>query len=161
MVKSVYSFQGHKIAVNWLTLFNNNQLVNSLHQAEVIFDNSSLPLGFWTRTNSDGNYSGNNCRDWSSSSSSDNSTVYSFIFKSPEDGDTFLDNGTKMPCNQSRYFLCFKYKLECTPEKSPIIYLAFRCKSIQQGEELRLERVCLYDIKDAYTHYSGRDRLMI
>ena len=87
----------------------------SLHQAEVIYDNSSSTAaaaggtGFWTGTNSDGTFSGNNCRDWSSSASSDNATWGSLLFK---DSSAWIDNGTSISCTTStayKFYLCFMY----------------------------------------------------
>ena len=59
----------------------------SLHLAEVIADNytnsyaASGGTGFWSGTKSDGTFSGDNCRDWSSDRSSDNGTWGSFLAK--------------------------------------------------------------------------------
>ena len=66
----VNSRQGHKISTSWENLWDGN-IDLSLHQAEVIYDNSSNTLrGFWTGTKSDGTFSGSNCDDWTYGSSS-------------------------------------------------------------------------------------------
>ena len=80
----------------------------SLHEAEMMYeDNESTSnyRGFWTGTKSDGTFSGDNCRDWSHSSSSDNGTWGSFLAK---DNSSWIENGVKS-CNLTRKFLCFKY----------------------------------------------------
>ena len=42
----------------------------------VLHDNtSSAGTGFWTETKSDGTFSGNNCKDWSTGKNSDNVTL--------------------------------------------------------------------------------------
>ena len=52
----------------------------SLHDAEVIYDNDTYgEIGYWTGTQSNGTYSGNNCNDWSSDTYTDNGT-WGFIF---------------------------------------------------------------------------------
>ena len=101
----VYSRQGHKISSSWESLWDVN-LEMSLHQAEVIADNDSWgEIGFWTGTKSDGTFSGENCRDWSSDTSTDNGTWGSFLVS---DNSTWTDNGTN-GCNQGNYILCFMY----------------------------------------------------
>ena len=75
----------------------------SLHEAEVIADNDSTgELGFCTGTKSDGTFSGDNCRDLSSDTSTDNGT---FLTK---DNSIWIDNSTS-GCHYSKYVLCFKY----------------------------------------------------
>ena len=110
----VYSLQGHKISSSWENLWDGN-IDMSLHQAEVIYDNYSTSsaasggTGFWTGTKSDGTFSGNNCRDWSSSSSSDNVTWGSFLKMG---SSLWIDNGTILCGGSSaykKYFLCFMY----------------------------------------------------
>ena len=102
---AVYSLQGHKISSSWESLWDGT-LDMSLHQAEVIADNDSWgEIGFWTGTKSDGTFSGDNCRDWSSSSSSDNSTWGSLLFKSYH----WIDNVSVKSCNNGKLFLCFMY----------------------------------------------------
>ena len=106
---AVYSVQGHKISSSWENLWDGN-IDMSLHQAEVVYDNSSYAgyvRGFWSATKSDGTFSGNNCKGWSSESSSDNTTRGSFQFK---DNSRWIDNDTQA-CNDGTdtYFLCFKY----------------------------------------------------
>ena len=105
----VYSKQGHKISSSWESLWDGN-IDMSLHQAEVVYDNSSnagYVRGFWSATKSDGTFSGNNCTGWSSESTSDNTTRGSFQFK---DNSRWIDNDTQA-CNDGTdtYFLCFKY----------------------------------------------------
>ena len=101
---TVYSRQGHKISSSWESLWDGN-IDMSLHEAEVIADNDSTgELGFWTGTKSDGTFSGDNCRDWSSDTSTDNGTWGSFLSKDSQ----WIDNST-FSCNNSKYFLCFKY----------------------------------------------------
>jgi hypothetical protein len=42
----------------------------------VLYDNtSSAGTGFWSGTKSDGTFSGNNCKDWSTGNNSDNATL--------------------------------------------------------------------------------------
>ena len=42
----------------------------------VLYDNtSSAGTGFWAGTKSDGTFSGNNCKDWSTGNNSDNATL--------------------------------------------------------------------------------------
>ena len=83
----------------------------TLHLAEVIADNytnssaASGGTGFWSGTKSDGTFSGDNCRDWSSNISSDNGTWGSFLAK---DNSTWIDNST-YACNYGKYLLCFMY----------------------------------------------------
>ena len=102
---TVYSRQGHIISTSWESLWDGN-IDMSLHEAEVIADNDSTgELGFWTGTKSDGTFSGDNCRDWSSDTSTDNGTWGSFLTK---ESSIWIDNST-VPCNYSRYVLCFKY----------------------------------------------------
>ena len=102
---TVYSRQGHKISSSWESLWDGN-IDMSLHEAEVIADNDSTgELGFWTGTKSDGTFSGDNCRDWSSDTSTDNGTWGTFLTK---DSAIWIDNSTK-GCNYSKYVLCFKY----------------------------------------------------
>ena len=103
----VYSVQGHKISSSWENLWDGN-IDMSLHEAEVIYDNYSIIYrGLWTGTQSDGTFSGNNCRGWSSTSSGDNATHGTFQAK---DSSDWIDNSTTN-CNTtgSNYFLCFKY----------------------------------------------------
>ena len=101
----VYSRQGHKISSSWENLWNGNLDNMSLHDAEVIYDNdTSGETGYWTGTQSNGTYSGNNCNDWSSDTSTDNGTWGSFLSKDSQ----WIDNST-FSCNNSKYFLCFKY----------------------------------------------------
>ena len=105
----VYSVQGHKISSSWENLWDGN-IDMSLHEAEVVYDNSSSGIyvrGFWSATKSDGTFSGNNCKGWSSESSSDNTTRGSFQFK---DNSRWIDNDTQA-CNDGTdtYFLCFMY----------------------------------------------------
>ena len=106
----VYSRQGHKISTSWENLWDGN-IDMSLHLAEVIADNytnsyaASGGTGFWSGTKSDGTFSGDNCRDWSSASSTDNGTWGSFLTK---ENSTWTDNGT-YACNTSKYLLCFMY----------------------------------------------------
>ena len=105
----VYSVQGHKISSSWENLWDGN-IDMSLHEAEVVYDNSSTAIyirGFWSATKSDGTFSGNNCKGWSSESSSDNTTRGSFQFK---DNSRWIDNDTQA-CNDGTdtYFLCFMY----------------------------------------------------
>ena len=100
----VYSRQGHKISSSWESLWDVN-LEMSLHQAEVIADNDSTgEIGFWTGTKSDGTFSGDNCRDWSSDTSTDYGTSGSFLSKDSQ----WVHNSTSS-CSGSKYFLCFKY----------------------------------------------------
>ena len=104
---AVYSLQGHKISSSWENLWDGN-IDMSLHEAEVIYDNeSSITRGLWTGTQSDGTFSGKNCNDWSSSSSSDNATHGTFQAK---DSSDWIDNSTTA-CSTtgSNYFLCFMY----------------------------------------------------
>ena len=107
---AVYSLQGHKISSSWENLWDGN-IDMSLHLAEVIADNytnsyaASGGTGFWSGTKSDGTFSGDNCRDWSSDRSSDNGTWGSFLAK---DNSTWTDNGN-YSCNTNKYFLCFMY----------------------------------------------------
>ena len=106
----VYSRQGHKISTSWENLWDGN-IDMTLHLAEVIADNytnssaASGGTGFWSGTKSDGTFSGDNCRDWSSNISSDNGTWGSFLAK---DNSTWIDNGT-YACNTTKYLLCFMY----------------------------------------------------
>ena len=101
---AVYSLQGHKISSSWESLWDGT-IDMSLHQAEVIADNDSTgEIGFWTGTKSDGTFSGDNCRDWSSDTSTDNGTWGSFLSKDSQ----WIDNST-FSCIYSKYFLCFKY----------------------------------------------------
>ena len=105
---AVYSRQGHKISSSWESLWDGN-IDMSLHEAEVIADNDSTgERGFWTGTKSDGTFSGDNCRDWSSDTSTDNGTWGSFLTK---DNSTWIDNSTKN-CNSEKYVLCFLYILK-------------------------------------------------
>ena len=102
---AVYSLQGHKISSSWESLWDGT-IDMSLHQAEVIADNDSTgEIGFWTGTKSDGTFSGNNCRDWSSDTSTDKGTWGSFLTKN---NYTWINKSTK-GCNYAKYFLCFKY----------------------------------------------------
>ncbi|HIB94497.1 MAG TPA: hypothetical protein EYO60_09460 [Candidatus Lambdaproteobacteria bacterium] len=102
---AVYSLQGHKISSSWESLWDGT-IDMSLHQAEVIADNDSTgEIGFWTGTKSDGTFSGNNCRDWSSDTSTDKGTWGSFLTKN---NYTWINKSTK-GCNYYKYFLCFKY----------------------------------------------------
>ena len=105
---AVYSLQGHKISSSWENLWDGN-IDMSLHEAEVIYDNYSsyVVKKFWTGTQSDGTFSGNNCTGWSSTSSGDNATHGTFQAK---DSSDWIDNSTTN-CNTtgSNYFLCFKY----------------------------------------------------
>jgi len=105
----VKSLQGHIISSTWENLWDGN-IDMSLSEAEVIYDNSSnasYVRGFWSATKSDGTFSGNNCTEWSSSTSGDNATTGSLQFK---DSSRWIDNDTK-GCHTSSntYFLCFKY----------------------------------------------------
>ena len=101
---AVYSLQGHKISSSWESLWDGT-IDMSLHQAEVIADNDSTgEIGFWTGTKSDGTFSGDNCRDWSSDTSTDNGTWGSFLSKDSQ----WIDNSTAS-CSATKYFLCFKY----------------------------------------------------
>ena len=106
----VYSRQGHLISSTWDNLWDGD-LDMSLHEAEVFSDNVTSGhadaggTGFWTGTKSDGTFSGDNCRDWSSSSSSDNSTWGSLLFKSYH----WIDNVSVKSCNNGKLFLCFMY----------------------------------------------------
>ena len=105
----VKSLQGHIISSSWENLWDGNIDI-SLHEAEVVYDNSSIAgyiRGFWSATKSNGTFSGNNCTGWSSESSSDNATTGSFQFK---DNSRWIDNDTHA-CNDrgDTYFLCFKY----------------------------------------------------
>ena len=77
----------------------------SLHDAEVIYDNDTTgEIGYWTGTKSNGTYSGYNCNDWSSDTSTDNGTWGSFLSKDSQ----WIDNSTAS-CSATKYFLCFKY----------------------------------------------------
>ena len=105
----VKSLQGHIISSSWENLWDGN-IDMSLHEAEVVYDNSSIAgyiRGFWSATKSNGTFSGNNCTGWSSESSSDNATTGSFQFK---DNYRWIDNDTHA-CNDraDTYFLCFMY----------------------------------------------------
>ena len=106
----VYSRQGHTISSSWENLWDGNLDNMSLHDAEVIADNNSNNsvayggTGFWTGTKSDGTFSGDNCRDWSSATSNDNGTWGSFLSKDSQ----WIDNSI-YSCSSSKYFLCFKY----------------------------------------------------
>ena len=103
----VYSLQGHKISSSWESLWDGN-IDMSLHQAEVIYDNSTASLnyrGFWTGTKSDGTFSGSNCDDWTYGSSTYTGTWGELIGK---DNSTWIDNGTKR-CDYNALFLCFMY----------------------------------------------------
>ena len=101
----VYSRQGHIISTSWENLWNGNLDNMSLYDAEVIYDNdTSGEIGYWTGTQSNGTYSGNNCNDWSSDTSTDNGTWGSFLSKDSQ----WIDNSTAS-CSYSKYFLCFKY----------------------------------------------------
>ncbi len=105
----VKSLQGHIISSSWENLWDGN-IDMSLHEAEVVYDNSSIAgyiRGFWSATKSDGTFSGNNCTGWSSESSSDNATRGSFQFK---DNSRWIDNDTQACADPTdTYFLCFKY----------------------------------------------------
>jgi len=103
---AVYSLQGHKISSSWENLWDGN-IDMSLHEAEVIYDNYSsyVVKKFWTGTQSDGTFSGNNCKGWSSASSSDNATYGAFKVK---DSSDWIDNSTNN-CDTENYFLCFMY----------------------------------------------------
>ena len=103
----VYSLQGRTISSTWENLWDGN-LDMSLHEAEVMYEDNETTSnykGFWTGTKSDGTFSGNNCRDWTYGSSSDNGTWGSFLAK---DNSSWIENGVKS-CNLTRKFLCFKY----------------------------------------------------
>jgi hypothetical protein len=106
----VYSRQGHLISSTWENLWDGN-IDMTLHEAEVYSDNVTSShadaggVGFWTGTKSDGTFSGNNCRDWSSSSSSDNGTWGSLLFSSSH----WIDNVSKTTCQNGNLFLCFMY----------------------------------------------------
>ena len=103
----VYSRQGHKISSSWESLWDGN-IDMSLHQAEVIYDNSTASTnyrGFWTGTKSDGTFSGSNCDDWTYGSYLYNGTWGEVIAK---DNSTWIDNGTKR-CDHNALFLCFMY----------------------------------------------------
>ena len=103
----VYSLQGHKISSSWESLWDGN-IDMSLHQAEVIYDNSTASTnyrGFWTGTKSDGTFSGSNCDDWTYGSSTYTGTWGELIGK---DNSTWIDNGTKR-CDYNALFLCFMY----------------------------------------------------
>ena len=103
----VKSLQGRTISSTWENLWDGN-LDMSLHEAEMMYeDNESTSnyKGFWTGTKSDGTFSGNNCRDWSYGSSSDNGTWGSFFAK---DNSSWIENGVKI-CSLERKFLCFMY----------------------------------------------------
>ena len=77
----------------------------SLHDAEVIYDNDTYgEIGYWTVTQSNGTYSGNNCNDWSSDTSTDKGSWGSFLSKS----SSWIYKATAS-CSNSKYFLCFKY----------------------------------------------------
>jgi hypothetical protein len=107
---AVYSRQGHKISPSWKSLWDGN-IDMTLHVAEVIADNvsnshaASGGTGFWSGTKSDGTFSGNNCRDWSSDNSSENGTWGSLLSK---ENSTWTDNGTDS-CSVKKYLLCFLY----------------------------------------------------
>ena len=107
----VKSLQGHVIYSSWEKFWDGN-IDMSLQQAEVIYDNYSSSsaaaggTGFWTGTKSDGTFSGDNCRDWSSGATLDNGTWGSFLIK---DSSLWIDNGTKKSCYAYSYFLCFMY----------------------------------------------------
>ena len=102
----VYSRQGHIISSSWENLWDGNLDNMSLHDAEVIYedDTSTSEIGYWTGTKSNGTYSGNNCNDWSSDTSTDRGTWGSFLSKS----SSWIYKGT-ISCSNSKYYLCFKY----------------------------------------------------
>ena len=101
----VYSRQGHTISSSWENLWDGNLDNRSLHDAEVIYDNDTTgEIGYWTGTQSNGTYSGNNCNDWSSDTSTDKGSWGSFLSKS----SSWIYKGT-ISCSNSKYFLCFKY----------------------------------------------------
>ena len=101
----VYSRQGHTISSSWENLWDGNLDNMSLHDAEVIYDNdTSGEIGYWTGTKSNGTYSGNNCNDWSSDTSTDKGSWGSFLSKS----SSWINKSTEN-CSNSKYFLCFKY----------------------------------------------------
>ena len=101
----VYSPQGHEISSSWESLWDGS-IDMSLHQAEVIADNDSTgEIGFWTGTKSDGTFSGHNCRDWSSNTSTDNGTWGSFLTKH----NYSWTNNNITGCDSAKYILCFRY----------------------------------------------------
>ena len=101
----VYSRQGHIISSSWENLWDGNLDNMSLHDAEVIYDDdTSGEIGYWTGTKSNGTYSGNNCNDWSSDTSTDKGSCGSFLSKS----SSWIYKATAS-CSNSKYFLCFKY----------------------------------------------------
>ena len=78
----------------------------SLHDAEVIYedDTSTSEIGYCTGTKSNGTYSGYNCNDWASDTSTDKGTWGSFLSKG-----SYWINRSSSSCSYSKYFLCFKY----------------------------------------------------
>ena len=76
----VYSRQGHEISSSWENLWDGHLDNMSLHDAEVIYDDdTSGETGYWTGTKSNGTYSGYNCNDWSSDTSTDKGSWGSFL----------------------------------------------------------------------------------
>ena len=103
----VKSLQGRTISSSWENLWDGN-IDMSLHEAEMMYeDNTSTSnfRGFWKGTKSDGTFSGNNCRDWTFGTNTDNATWGNFLAK---DNSTWIDNGI-LGCDYSRKFLCFMY----------------------------------------------------
>ena len=103
----VKSLQGHTISSSWENLWDGN-IDMSFHQAEVVYeDNESTSSyrGFWTGTKSDGTFSGNNCKEWTSGSNSDNGTWGIFT---ANDNSSWIENGIK-GCDYDSKFLCFMY----------------------------------------------------